>query len=584
MMLPKDLDWRMLSHSDGQVVRSNVEYGGREAMTVLRLRPIDAFLKQCQRDKSLADCYEVCLAVYEDLHGLYEIKHDAFGGYCLFYVGEDRIRPGDLFPSSPVGFLATIPDNITELSVIQKISSPGVSFLMLGPVRFVNSDCDPNAVYDFSSDLKVVKLRAIKSIYPNTEILVKYSEDFFESFSCLCATCEQSTSLENSRILYSESVLKEVVDEEIGSVVEHPLSEKALSDSKAVSRKRPDRVFWADKLRAFKVAYESDELLFDRSPESTTSEDPVGFSQSQVFHTSDVANHELTSNSASSPSIPLQTKISSPLPERNCHSPHFSGIVSSVTSEYVNPKFEESSLTTMGQPLYAGADIGVNNAILLLLSFCSKFHLSDFGMQKLYELVDCLLPEENKLPPQFSFIYKMKTNKRKMSLEAKQLSRGEVCVLSFTDFLKQIVERNLETMFSYSEHKEKSKVINDFPIEKVKPVHRCSTVLKVQLIFSTDGVSIVNSSNTSLWPFWLAVANLPPKLRMAQKNISLASLFVGNSKPLWEEIVPQIAQELRKKVHVSGLSAKYEVRFEVMGIVADLIAKCSLLNMVQLVF
>ena len=172
----------------------------------------------------------------------------------------------------------------------------------------------------------------------------------------------------------------------------------------------------------------------------------------------------------------------------------------------------------MGQPLYAGADIGVNNAILLLRSFCSKFHLSDFGMQKLYELVDCLLPEENKLPPQFSFIYKMKTNKRKMSLEAKQLSRGEECVLSFTDFLKQIVERNLETMFSYSEHKEKSKVINDFPIEKVKPVHRCSTVLEVQLILSTDGVSIVNSSNTSLWPFWLAVANLPPKLRMAQKT------------------------------------------------------------------
>ena len=39
MMLPKDLDWRMLSHSDGQVVRSNVEYGGREAMTVFRCLP-----------------------------------------------------------------------------------------------------------------------------------------------------------------------------------------------------------------------------------------------------------------------------------------------------------------------------------------------------------------------------------------------------------------------------------------------------------------------------------------------------------------------------------------------------------------
>ena len=130
-MLPKDLDWKMLSHTDGQAVRAVVEYRNREAMTVLRLKPIDTFLKQCGREQSLAECYELCLASYKDLRGLYQIKHDAFGGYCLVYVGKDRI-----------------PDNITDLSVIQKMSSPGVSFLMLGPVRFVNSDCDPNAEFD----------------------------------------------------------------------------------------------------------------------------------------------------------------------------------------------------------------------------------------------------------------------------------------------------------------------------------------------------------------------------------------------------------------------------------------------------
>ena len=150
--MPKDLDWKILSHTDGQGVRAVVEYGNREAMTVLRLKPIDTFLKQCGREHSLAECYELCLTSYENLHGLYQFKHDAFGGYCLVYVGKDRIRARDLFPSSPVGFLAAIPDNITDLSVIQKMFSPGVSFLMLGPVRFVNSDCDPNAEYDFSSD------------------------------------------------------------------------------------------------------------------------------------------------------------------------------------------------------------------------------------------------------------------------------------------------------------------------------------------------------------------------------------------------------------------------------------------------
>ena len=560
----------MLSHTDGQAVRAVVEYRNREAMTVLRLKPIDTFLKQCGREQSLAECYELCLASYKDLRGLYQIKHDAFGGYCLVYVGKDRI-----------------PDNITDLSVIQKMSSPGVSFLMLGPVRFVNSDCDPNAEFDFSSDGKVVKLRAIKPIFPNTEILVKYSEDFFERYSCLCATCELSTSLENSRIFYSDGLLKEVLNDETWNVVNLALSEKASDDSKTVPRKRLDRISWADKLQAFKVAYESDDLVFDKSSDSTTLEHPVGFAESRTFHPSDVDNNGLntsTMNSPPSPSIPAQKmKMSSPLSAKSCHSPHFSVIASSVSMEFVYPSFE-SSLPGMSQPLFSGADVGVNNTILLLRSFCSRFHLSDFGMQKLHELINCLLPEENNLPPRFSFIYRMKTKKREMSLEAKQLSRGEVCVLGFTEFLKQIVERTLETIFSYSEHKEKLNVINDFPTEKAELVHRCSSVLKIQLIVSTDGVSFVNSSHTSLWPFWIAVANLPPKLRMAQKNICLAALFVGNIKPPWEEIVPQLAQELRKNVHVSGLSTEYQVKFEVIGIVADHIAKFSLLNMVQSVF
>ena len=144
-------------------------------------------------------------------------------------------------------------------------------------------------------------------------------------------------------------------------------------------------------------------------------------------------------------------------------------------------------------------------------------------------IVNCLLPEENCLPAKFSFIHKMKKQLSETSLEAEELSRGEICYLGFPEFLKNILERDLEAVFSYSEHKETS-VVNDFPLDKTGLVIRCSKELEIQLMLSTDGVSFVNSTNTSLWPFWLAIANLPPKLRMAQKNICLAALFVGQSK------------------------------------------------------
>ena len=68
---------------------------------------------------------------------------------------------------------------------------------------------------------------------------------------------------------------------------------------------------------------------------------------------------------------------------------------------------------------------------------------------------------------------------------------------------------------------------------------------------------------------------------MSRKNIALAALFVGSSKPLWGEIIPKIEKELSKTITVEYFAVLFDVRFEVIGIVADLIAKCSLLNMIQ---
>ena len=45
MSIDKEVDWMLLSHCSGQEVRQLIEYHNRNAMTVLRLRPRDAFMR-----------------------------------------------------------------------------------------------------------------------------------------------------------------------------------------------------------------------------------------------------------------------------------------------------------------------------------------------------------------------------------------------------------------------------------------------------------------------------------------------------------------------------------------------------------
>ena len=91
---------------------------------------------------------------------------------------------------NPVGFVAAIPDGVvTDLSVMSS-ENTGEQLLLLGPVRFVNSDCTPNCEYDFTSDSGIVQLKVKQRISPGDELFVKYGPEFFEFNSCLCRTCE----------------------------------------------------------------------------------------------------------------------------------------------------------------------------------------------------------------------------------------------------------------------------------------------------------------------------------------------------------------------------------------------------------
>ena len=104
---------------------------------------------------------------------------------------------------------------------------------------------------------------------------------------------------------------------------------------------------------------------------------------------------------------------------------------------------------------------------------------------------------------------------------------------------------------------------------------------EIQLNLNLDGVPIFKSRKFSIWPFWLQVVNLPPKLRSSFKNNLLLGLWQGISKPDWETILPKISFEMESlekpsfNEHIGTFKCKFCL------LICDMPAKAAALNMNQ---
>ena len=273
-MLPKKCDWKCLAQCDGQVVRELVQLDDLKAETVTRLWRHAMFEKKCQEDIPYQDCYSLCSKAYKDLDSLFNVVPDNYGGYKLTYLGMDDVPLDTVIKTCPVGFLAPVPDNITELSVIKKTSQNNPQdFLMLGPVRFANSDCNPNCEYDITSQQRVVRIKTLTKVISGDEIVVKYGAEFLEAHQCLCSSCKnasaeqtlptevplvpaKSSELPDSNErkmddLVAGQVYSFLLDAEIFDIVDTLLDTFASSCEEACSRKRKPRVTKAQKLKHF---------------------------------------------------------------------------------------------------------------------------------------------------------------------------------------------------------------------------------------------------------------------------------------------------------------------------------------------
>lgn len=115
-------------------------------------------------------------------------------------------------------------------------SRSGKRMMFLGPARFCNHDCEPNAQIDRTSDT-LNKVKALKDIRAGEEITVEYAENYFSDGNkdCLCLTCElkldngwRQYDAEGKRIMPDEVVEVEEKDENGDTIIKRKFRPRRL--------------------------------------------------------------------------------------------------------------------------------------------------------------------------------------------------------------------------------------------------------------------------------------------------------------------------------------------------------------------
>ena len=120
----------------------------------------------------------------------------------------------------------------------------------------------------------------------------------------------------------------------------------------------------------------------------------------------------------------------------------------------------------------------------------------------------------------------------------------------------------------------------------MRPGYFLSKPEHAALILNTDGVQAFNSSKHSIWLVYLTVANLPPEIRMNERNILLASVWFGPHKPSDMSLVLEPVISRIKELSSTGITAntpagKKEIKAMVIAAVFHLPAKAAVLNTIQ---
>ena len=147
-------------------------------------------------------------------------------------------------------------------------------------------------------------------------------------------------------------------------------------------------------------------------------------------------------------------------------------------------------------------------------------------------------------------------------------------ILNFKSEIYETVNSNKEIIAKYSSTRDEMADLI------VKPCFNSEQkLMTISLILNSYGVCFVKSCRLQLWPFWLAIANLPPIKRSTYKNFFLDALWRGTTKPDWEKLVSDFSENLSQHFTIKYNKVQYKLVVKIILIVADIPARASMLNM-----
>ena len=290
---------------------------------------------------------------------------------------------------------------------------------------------------------------------------MKYGLDFFECNQCKCETCQTKTLLEEEK---DHKGCTDVSNAEFFSS-NQPLEEfSEKTTSKFPSKKRRGRR--VRKCFSVKVRNFLSSILTPAKFAKESSFDG-GSSISQSSSLTCEEDASLRGDSSTDECVDKEKRflLSSFQETSRAPSPHFTDEVLSVhQQEHGNCQSVETS-QCQSEHMYAGASFDYSTFDTMLRSFSLNFHLDDSATIGLLKMFKLSLPQSAKIPFPHSTVYRMKKGFHDFSTII-SLDTGSYCSLSFSKFLKHVVEQNWCNLVKYAERRNSCHV-PDIPLDKV---------------------------------------------------------------------------------------------------------------------
>ncbi|XP_065222034.1 uncharacterized protein LOC135846716 [Planococcus citri] len=247
-----------------------------------------------------------------------------------------------------------------------------------------------------------------------------------------------------------------------------------------------------------------------------------------------------------------------------------------------------------------GSPIFAEEAEILIMAYIIRYNLNDEAVDGLIQLFTTLVPECTLPRTIYSFMKKFDSRKDVSALKRHFCSacsmiiscgsdkRGAMCSKCSrecnSDFFYYFPIKDALTQFVNSS--DYLIMINRHEYSDVNDGEYCKnnqniSKTDVTLQLNTDGVSIFDSSNKSLWPIQVLINNLPLLLR--RKYLLLCGLWFGKNKPDMNMYLRLFVEEM-KQLYDDGIVREVDntlVKVHVVLCVCDSVARPTLQNIKQ---